>query len=244
MTTPDPSLVRLRWELLTLYDRDPATADVLEGLYERHCDGAEAWTARALEELDDWRTTDDERRAWADDYLAGLHGAAVALNLRRLDPPRDDGWPFSEGERLIHVWCQQRARGFGWPLASGLVATVWPPTFPEPERLDAAMNESRVQVRERAKRDLQDRQDRLDRDVAAVEEARRAAGIAPPPGNAARDVRWLYRKLRGESFGDIAADELLESDAELRGSRNDRRVVVQRAVQRMARRTGIDATDW
>lgn len=243
MTTPDPSLVTLRWELLTLYDRDPATADVLEGLYERHCDGAEAWTARALEELDDWRTTDDERRAWADDYLAGLQDAAVALNLRRLDPPHD-GWPFSEGERLIHVWCQQRARGFDWRLSGGLVATAWQPTFPEPESMDAARHETRVRHRERLKRDLQDRLARLDDDVAAVEKSRKAAGMAPPPSKGARDVRWLYRKLRGESFGDIAADELLEPGAELHGSRNDRRVMVQRAVQRMARRTGIDATGW
>ncbi len=243
MNTPDPSLFTLRLELLTLYDRDPATAVALERLYERHCAGVEAWLAHPLDDLEDWRTADDERRAWADDYLAGLQDAAVALNLRRLDQPHD-GWPFSEGERLIHVWCQQRARGFAWPLSAGLIATAWQPTFPEPESMDAARNETRVQVRERVKRDLQDRLARLDDDVAAVEKSRKAAGMAPPPSNGARDVRWLYRKLRGESFGDIAADELLEPGAELHGSRNDRRVMVQRAVQRMARRTGIDPTGW
>ena len=174
---------------------------------------------------------DAEAAGWGVLYLAAVRDLAESSGLSRLDP-RTAERSFSTGERVVHDWLAARS-GYlnvrpSWlsmmfPFAAWLPArrqTITIQWDPQSETRDAAQKRAYAQVRGALVT--------IDKGwIAAGFDRRRSA-------QEERDMDWLYEKIRGRSFGSIAAD----------GDGTDDRELVQRAVDRMADAAGVDRAGW
>ncbi len=246
---------QLRVRFADQWAQDPAFRRALSALYARHCRtlpdalaravraplldrdvpafaDAELSEVEALTEQDPWSgDLDADAARWAEGYLASIARMGGRYGLRRWDPPRD-GRTVSYGEFLIHRWCTHRAgygmgpERFAWSV--GAEAYFIPPrTRP----LDVTWD-PRHEPYDEARRRLRTS---LDLELAAIRSAWDAspAGFAfRVPGNAGRDLAWLYKRVRlRRTVPEIVADEGWDADSA---------PMVQVATKAMAKRLGVD----
>ncbi len=198
----------------------------------------------SLQELVELGAEDPESGPWALSYLAAVRRLATRSGLARWMPADPPGRLFAYGEQLIHEWCVNRAASapgafrpahfaavvvggvyFRPPIEAPSIDVRWDP---RDESYDAA----------RA---------RLRREVDARLAIIRAAWEASPdelrtgPPNMARDLRWVFDRVRhGRSLDAIASHAAVADDHIAESP--DPVAIVQRATVRMADRLDVRMT--